>query len=152
MNGLILWINSIICSCFLTKIISFFLWVIKFRSGNIKPNIYSTFMSWVFKSFLNNFQAVVFISNLRSSKSSFISNICSTKSEHFFQKFLKRCINFTAKSHRFFEWISSCWKNHKFLHFKTISSMCSSINDIKRWDWHNKFICWFSCKYCNILI
>jgi len=34
----------------------------------------------------------------------------------------------------------SCWKNHELLYWKTISSMLTSINDIKSRTWQNVFI------------
>jgi len=109
-------------------------------------------MTWFLYSFGDQLKTVSFILNLRTAKSSFITNIRWCKSVFFLNELFKSVIYLTSDSHSFFKTSSPCWKNHKLLHGKFITSMSSSIDDIESRNWKMEMICWSSCKFCNMLI
>lgn len=53
---------------------------------------------------------------------------------------------------RLLERVCSGGQNHELLNLKTVASMGTTIDDVKRWDWHHEFVSTLACELCQVVV
>jgi hypothetical protein len=144
--------NTLGSSSLLAQVVGTVLLVEEFRSSNIKTELNTSSVSRVFDSFHDDFESVVLITDLRGTETTFVTNVSGTLSEHLLEELGEGVINLNSDLKGLFERISTSGEDHKLLELKSISSVRSTINDVKRRNGHDKFISGLSSKSSQVLV
>ena len=117
------------------EVIFFGFLTIKFRSSAIHSDFYYFFVSSCFYRFLDEVQCLLSICNMGRSESSFITNINRSNPIFFLNNFHQMLIDLRTSFHGMSKWTSSSRQDHKLLHSDSISSVLSSVNNVKGRAW-----------------
>ena len=152
LDGLILAEDSVTLAGFLAEVVGLGNWVVEFGGCDIETNINFAFVSRDVEGLHDDLESMVFISDLWSTESTFVSDVGSGLTELLLQKRSEGVVDLDASSNGLFEGSGPSWEDHEFLHLEAVASVSSTVDDVQGWDWHDELACWLSSKLSDVVV
>lgn len=144
--------NSIVLSSLLTKVVSVCLGIIELTGSNIEADVDSSPVACVPNGLLNDLESVVLVSELWGAESTLVSDVASGLAELALQKLGKGVVALNTHLEGLGERLGSGWQDHELLHFETVSSVSSSVDDVEGWNWSDVLVGSLSSEASQVLV